>query len=297
MSIQKIQTILSKLGIFRSGSYTWKGDAKDRPMESIDDDIYNAKKDYTTNKDIRKVKERFKSSKNKTSTNSTVFTIIVVLNILLVLLLIVSIGFNFGTVIAVTLIFLFRQVYIKGKFSSILILVGSGIALSVVIFFSTAMFMRSDEDSSKNDIGENTRNDNKNNINEIDQLTAIMLEVAEITGVDPELKENVNAGIEDGSITYLKGKSISGKQVPSALVRKISPLMVEKGFTPQKTGQIKGTAQVGGEQYDNGDITCNSMGGVYVDGYNKDVSSFSFNCAYTKNSAASYIEASEIVLE
>lgn len=58
MNIKKIKLILAKLGIFRSGSYTWEGDAKDRPMEAIDDNVFNAKESYTTREDLKKVKEK-----------------------------------------------------------------------------------------------------------------------------------------------------------------------------------------------------------------------------------------------
>ena len=48
---------LRKLGIFRSGSYKWSGDAKDRPIEAIDDDVMDSKKDLTFSKDFNKKKE------------------------------------------------------------------------------------------------------------------------------------------------------------------------------------------------------------------------------------------------
>jgi len=58
MNFKKILLILRKLGIIRAGSYSWKGDAKDRPIEAIMDNVYDSKKDLITKKDIKKVKEK-----------------------------------------------------------------------------------------------------------------------------------------------------------------------------------------------------------------------------------------------
>ncbi len=56
----KLIDLLRKLGIFRSGfsKGTYKN-AVGRPTELQMDDVFDAKKDLTTKKDVKKVKEKF----------------------------------------------------------------------------------------------------------------------------------------------------------------------------------------------------------------------------------------------
>lgn len=62
----KILDILRKLGIYRSGSFSGTYTAKDRPVEMLMDDVYDAKKDLTTKEDLKNVKEKlFNNKKNK----------------------------------------------------------------------------------------------------------------------------------------------------------------------------------------------------------------------------------------
>lgn len=61
----KLFDFLRKIGIFRSGSVSWKGSAKDRPVEMIMDGVYDRKKDLITREDQKKIDQKGKSPKNK----------------------------------------------------------------------------------------------------------------------------------------------------------------------------------------------------------------------------------------
>ena len=67
MNLEKFKLILRKLGILRSGSYSWKGNAKDRPIEAIMDDVYDGEKDLINKQDLVKSKSMLKNSWAKIS--------------------------------------------------------------------------------------------------------------------------------------------------------------------------------------------------------------------------------------
>ena len=46
----RITDVLRKIGVLRSGSVSWKGDASARPIEAITDDVYDRKKDFVHEK-------------------------------------------------------------------------------------------------------------------------------------------------------------------------------------------------------------------------------------------------------
>ena len=58
MDFKKIMSVLRKFGIGRTGIYSRKGDASERPIEAIMDDVYDAKKDLINNSDVDTIKEK-----------------------------------------------------------------------------------------------------------------------------------------------------------------------------------------------------------------------------------------------
>jgi hypothetical protein len=284
MNKQKLKKILAKLGIFRSGSVSWKGSAKNRSIEFINDSTFK-KSDFTTKKDIKEISKKL--SKNK---KSKLFVGILVFNVILILLLLLSVGFNIGILIATALLLFFRKMFTANKFKSTLALLGGGIAITIVIFLSISIFSNS---QNSNDISDTTE---KNSSNPKNEIYVIMENIAELTSVEEQIEDKILVkGNDDGTI-YLKGKGIAGRDISSDLLRQINPLMQELGFEVLDRGEVGGSQQLGGESYSKGDIFCVVMSGVYAQNFTSPTSSFTFNCAYTKDGASSYMEAIDIQL-
>ena len=260
-------------------------------MEAIDNGIFNAKRDYTRKEDLKKVKEKGVDKLKKVSKNSNIFTIIAIINILLILILSVSVGFNFGTVIALVLLFLFRKMYLK--FDSLFSIVGAGLALSVLVFFSVAIFTKSDGANKNSGI------ENPNITKDIakDDISKILEKVLEVTNTSDKTEESVLIRVTNKGTRYYKGKGIGLREVESDLIRKISPLMKNMGFDVSSAGEVGGNQQLGGEKYQKENIICDAMSGVYAKNFTNPTSSFSFSCAYIKDGANSYTEAMEIKLD
>jgi hypothetical protein len=60
MDFKKIMAVLRKFGLGRSGTYTRKGDANERPIEIIMDGVYDANKDLINKNDISQAKKIIK---------------------------------------------------------------------------------------------------------------------------------------------------------------------------------------------------------------------------------------------
>jgi len=95
----KFLDILHKLGVVRGGSYSWKGDAKDRPTQAIMGDVYDTEKDLIHHKksgesDVSSIKQ-IEKTKGKNSIFRNLFWIFFVLLLLLLFIYLLSIGFSF----------------------------------------------------------------------------------------------------------------------------------------------------------------------------------------------------------
>ena len=59
MSFNKILDVLRKLGIIRFGKAGWSGEAKERKIEMIMDNVFDAKKDLINGaEDVKKKQEK-----------------------------------------------------------------------------------------------------------------------------------------------------------------------------------------------------------------------------------------------
>ncbi len=133
----KFNEWLHKLGIIRSGSYSWKGSAKDRPIQAIMDNVYDKKKDLVSKDDVKKANSGGEKPKNK----KNLFWVMVALGAF-VLFLLLGGGFSFwfwlSLLLWVTYLYLLRKNYLLGTtmtFSKALTL---GIVLTLLSFLSMA---------------------------------------------------------------------------------------------------------------------------------------------------------------
>ncbi len=141
----KISAILRKLGLFRSGSVSWQGEASQRPVEALMDDVYDREKDLVQLKarsagPVAPAAEHPKDSKGKASRKGRLLHFLS-LALGFFVLFIMAAGGYFGPWFWVNLIVWFgftrytkkealRLSYATGKMAGILLLV------SLLSFFS-----------------------------------------------------------------------------------------------------------------------------------------------------------------
>lgn len=104
--------ILHKLGVVRGGSYKWKGNAKDRPIEAIMDNVYDKEKDLVYKEDFsgkkpRKevTKKETKKSKRKKKQSKILFWIMLPLSVVFVIAVLGAGGFSLWFVVSLFLWF------------------------------------------------------------------------------------------------------------------------------------------------------------------------------------------------
>lgn len=103
MDFKKIMAVLRKFGLGRSGTYTRKGDANERPIEIIMDGVYDANKDLINKNDISQAKKIIKWTNTEntswlihnTKTRKFLYVLAIVLGVLCVWMFLISGTYNF----------------------------------------------------------------------------------------------------------------------------------------------------------------------------------------------------------
>lgn len=136
----KFLDILRKLGILRygtkAGTYT---SGKDRPIEFMMDDVYNAEKDLTTREDVAQAAGAVKAAGGK----KALFWVAVVLAAVSVLFIAAGGGFStwllLGLMLWAGVLYLTYQFAYSGRFSYVgmIVLVAMGLLASLLLLGAT----------------------------------------------------------------------------------------------------------------------------------------------------------------